>query len=410
MTLNLDALIPSKKPVDTSIGTLYVRIPSNKDLETLVKHAPGNIGSEAIKTLVNRIEKKRDRSEISEQDLENLTDVDKDKLATAISQANSIQPMPLAHQFSELEASIKAAHSIALEAAVQRQDELRQSIERQYSFLNDSTRHKLQEQMTGLAALRDNGYTQEIRQAIKDMGPNAETMFAPQQEITRFVEKARECAAGEYQRHLEKAGEQAKNDALAQLDLPALEAAKLVQQISDQYPGHWSPKEVKTYSEAPRAYFPDPEKSKLGKAAIESAEHSRRAAEQTAALVQLVGDLNTTMVREILPAWMDKDKSDRQQQIEASEQAQKSLGLAITGLYLAIGSIAVSIGMTFWQVQVSREIDNQNSVQQQKTEDLMRDQLAAQKKLLEQQEKLLIEFQRRSVVQPSTTAPPRPQK
>lgn len=410
MTLNLDDLIPSKKPVDTSIGTLYVRIPSNKDLETLVKHASGNIGSEAIKTLVNRTEKKRDRSELNDQDLNNLTDVDKDKLASMISQANSIQPMPKVHQFSELETAIKSAHSIALEAAVQRQDELRRSIANQYSFLNDSTRQKLQEQMTGLAALSDNGYTPEIMRAVKAVQANDETTRVTQKEIERLAGKATESVYDEYLRNIEKAAEHEKNNILALLDSPSIEAEKFSQRLSDRDSEHYFPEGKSTFLENQQIYFPRPEQTTLGKAALESAEHARSAAEQTAALVKLVGDLNTTMVREILPAWMNKDKSDRQKQIEASKQAQKSLKFAINGLFLAVFSIAVSIGMTFWQVQVSREIDNQNSVQQQKTEDLMRDQLAAQKKLIEQQEKLLTEFQKRSVVQSSTTAPPRPQK
>jgi hypothetical protein len=72
--LNLDALMPAKMPVGTSIGTLYVRLAYTTDWETFDIDDIEKLGKAAIRQLISRIEYKHDSAPLSDEDLEVLTD------------------------------------------------------------------------------------------------------------------------------------------------------------------------------------------------------------------------------------------------------------------------------------------------------------------------------------------------
>lgn len=116
--------------------------------------------------------------------------------------------------------------------------------------------------------------------------------------------------------------------------------------------------------------------------AIESAKNSREVVEKMDALAAVVGGLNQTLVTEVLPSWFRQVERDQ-------KSAKDSLDHAASGLWwtkwAVITSVVVTIFAAWWQVRVAREIDSENTVQQQKSETLLREQLAIQQKSIEQQ-------------------------
>jgi hypothetical protein len=135
--------------------------------------------------------------------------------------------------------------------------------------------------------------------------------------------------------------------------------------------------------ETPRIHWPSrPENSPIGRAAIESAENSRLLAQRMDGLVAVVVGLNQTLVTEVLPSWITQVERDQKGAKESFDQAAS--GIRWTK-WAVIASIVVTMLATWWQVSVARDIDRENSVQQLKTLDILREQLAVQQKVAEQQ-------------------------
>ena len=125
-----------------------------------------------------------------------------------------------------------------------------------------------------------------------------------------------------------------------------------------------------------------PENTPLGRATIESAENSRLVLQRMDGLAAVVGGLNETLVTEVLPSWMKKAEHDQRGARAAFDQAASSLRWTQLAI---LASIVLTLLATWWQVSVARDIDRENSVQQQKTLDVLREQLASQQKFIEQQ-------------------------
>jgi hypothetical protein len=99
-------------------------------------------------------------------------------------------------------------------------------------------------------------------------------------------------------------------------------------------------------------------------------------------LASIVTALHQTLATEVLPAWFKQVESDQKHAEHAFKQAGRSLAWT---KWAVIASVVITILATWWQISVSRELDRENSAQQQRTENLLREQLATQKKQLEQQ-------------------------
>ena len=126
----------------------------------------------------------------------------------------------------------------------------------------------------------------------------------------------------------------------------------------------------------PSFTLPSPEETPLGRATLEGAENSRETVRRMDALVEVVGGLNQMIVKDVLPAWFAGAKSDQ----ENAEQAFKTAGKSLKWTkWAVIASVVVSVFATWWQVTVTREIDQENSVAQRTSESLLREQLAAQR-------------------------------
>ena len=124
------------------------------------------------------------------------------------------------------------------------------------------------------------------------------------------------------------------------------------------------------------------EETPMGRATLESVDHSRHVAEKMDSLVVVVAGLNQTMVQDVLPAWFNKIEEDQRAAKGAIDQAAR--GLRWTK-WAVIASVFVTIAATWWQVDVAKSIDHESSVQQRRVEAVLREQLSAQQRLLDQQ-------------------------
>lgn len=128
--------------------------------------------------------------------------------------------------------------------------------------------------------------------------------------------------------------------------------------------------------------LPRPEDSPLGRATLESAENSRLVALKIDALAEVVAGLNQTMIQDVLPAWFRKVAEDQEEAKKAAKQAANGL---FWTKWAVIVSVIVTVLATWWQVSVAKEIDRENSAQQQRAESILREQLATQRSSIDQQ-------------------------
>jgi hypothetical protein len=122
----------------------------------------------------------------------------------------------------------------------------------------------------------------------------------------------------------------------------------------------------------------------MGLATLESVENSRQVAKKMDDLVVVVAGLNQTLMQDILPAWFKKIEEDQEAAKGAFDQAASALRWT---KWAVIASVIVTIAATWWQVDVAKTIDRENSEQQRRLETVLREQLSVQQKLIEQQAK-----------------------
>ena len=211
-----------------------------------------------------------------------------------------------------------------------------------YGFLNSPTLAKLQEQLGGLSKLTTSA------QSLRD--------------------------------HFEQAGWK-----------KGLEVDRSLQSAVEMANRNKSPF-AQSIIETPRIslYEPPPfDKTPLGRATLENARSTQEVAHKMDSLVEVVGGLNQTLIAEVLPAWISQVEQEQ-------AEANKSFMHAAKGLWwtkwAVIVSVIVTVLATWWQVSVARDIDAGNSAQMAKSEALLREQIELQKKLLEAQERTLIEL------------------
>lgn len=344
--LNLDALIPEKTSIATSIGTLYVRQPYSSDWKYLELEDAVELGRISIQRLCNRIEDKHDSSPLLDDDLKLLTDADCQALVQAIAKQSGWRELPGESGLKELGGVIKEEKRAITERHEKMLGDLRKSIDSSYSFLGKGALKKLQEQMAGIA---------DIRRSLA----GSESLQAALRAATLPEESWRKTLVG--MDHIGKAMRDLKAEsATAQIGLP------------------------RTY-EAPKFITPPRfEETPMGRATLESVENSRQVAEKMDALVVVVAGLNQTLVQDVLPAWFNKIEEDQNAAKGAFNQAARGLWWT---KWAVIASVLVTIAATWWQVDVAKSIDRENSEQQKRAETVLREQLAAQQKLLEQQAK-----------------------
>lgn len=222
-------------------------------------------------------------------------------------------------------------------------EDMHRSIEASYGFLGNSEREKLQAQMAGIG-----GFASSI--------PELDPGYAAKQAAEQFAKSA--------------AYPDPTDSAMREAALRA-ETQRLEARHHEALPIHSRP------------WIPPPiEDTPLGRAVLESAAHSEEVASKVESLVGLVAGLNRTLVMDVIPAWTDQVKRDQQTAKDSFDHAAKQLKWAIVAVFV---SAVVAILATWWQIDVTREIDRENSEQQRRIEEIMREQLAKQQNLIDQQ-------------------------
>lgn len=343
---NLDALLPTKGSVATSIGTLYARHPYSSDWEDFELEDRVELGRVAIQRLCNRIEDKHDSSALHDDDLNLLTDADCQELVQAIAKQTGWRELPDGSGLKELGELIKVEKQAITERHEKMLGDLRKSIDSSYSFLGKGALDKLQEQMAGIANIRSSfAGTESLQAALRATALPGESWRKSLAGIDTIDKAMR--------------GLNAEN-VTAQIELPrAYDVPKLI-------------------------LPPRFEETPMGRATLESVENSRKVAKTMDDLVVVVAGLNQTLVRDILPAWFNKIEEDQKGAKSAFDQAARGLWWT---KWAVIASVFVTIAATWWQVDVAKSIDRENSEQQKRSEVIQREQLAAQQKLIEQQTK-----------------------
>lgn len=343
---NLDELLPAKMSITTSIGVLYVRHPSSSDWKRFEFEDAVELGRMAVQLLCNRIEDKHDSSALQDDDLELLNAADYQVIAQAIAKQGEWRELSSGSGLKDLGELIKEEKQVMTEQHEKMLGDLRKSIESSYSFLGKGVLDKLQDQMAGIANIRSSLSGAESLQA-------ALRKFSLQEESWRKSLSSMDT--------IDKAirGVNAANKAV-QVELPkAHDVTELIM--------------------PPRF-----EETSMGRATLESLENSRQVAKKMDDLVVVVAGLNQTLVEDVLPAWFNKIKEDQTSAKGAFDQAARGLWWT---KWAMIASVFVTIVATWWQVDVARSIDRENSEQQKRAEVVLREQLAVQQKLIEQQAK-----------------------
>lgn len=342
--LNLDTLLPAKASITTSIGMLYARHPYSSDWKYFKLDDAVELGRVAVQRLCNRIEDKHDSSVLLSDDLKLLTDADCQALVQAISKQSGWRELPDGSGLKELGDVIKEEKQAITERHEKMLGGLRKSIDSSYSFLGKGALEKLQEQMAGIA---------DIRKSLA----GTESIQAALRAATLSKESWRKTLTG--MGAIDKASR----------DLNTENAIEKIE-LSRAY-------------DAPKFIMPPRfEETPMGRATLESVENSRQVAEKMDALVVVVAGLNQTIVQDILPAWFNKIEEDQTAATGAFNQAAHGLWWT---KWAVTASVLVTIAATWWQVDVAKSIDRENSEQQRRAETVLREQLSAQQKLIEQQ-------------------------
>lgn len=336
-------LNPAKIPVSTSIGTLYVRRIYPRDFDLLTASDPIELGRATTKLICNLIEDRKDKSPLPDEVFEKISRDDILALLPAIAKQGRLNLTVTAGVgLKDLGSAVLAAKKDLVEQNKKMLEIMRKSIEGNYGFLKERELENLQAQMAGIG---------DIASSIPEFDPG-------------YVAKL--------------TAEQFAKSAYPSLDDPAMRVAASItatQELNDNY--H---EELRIHS---RQWMPPPvEDTPLGRAVLESAAHSEEVASKVESLVGLVAGLNQTLVKDVLPAWFRQVETDQQAAKVSFDHAAKQLRWAIIAVFV---SAVVTIIATWWQIYVTREIDHENAEQQKRVEDILREQLVQQQKLIGQQ-------------------------
>ena len=331
-------LVPKKSPVETSIGTLYVRGPTWNEWSSLDDMEAPLLGSTAIQLLTNHHPDRDDDSSLDDRDMAALLPADLSRVATVLVKHNGWGDLPP-------DADMTVVSNLLLkqkdeEAKRQRAVLDKLSIGSGYSFLVGDTLKKLQGSLDGLASIRSaaSGFREQLEN-LPDLGSAAKSW----------------------------SGFRLPKEVDTDLGVPE------------------EPIWPNTRILAPRS-VPRPEELPIGRATLENAANSRETLQKMNALVEVVAGLNEMMVKEVLPAWFKKVDDDQKGAKEAVAQAASSLWWT---KWAVVASVVVTVVATGIQLWVSLAMDRDNGAQQQRVESILREQLAMQQKMLDQQARII---------------------
>jgi hypothetical protein len=388
-TRKLVLSLPKPHPVATSLGTLYVRRISMRDVEALgpslkAGATPENdstLGSAVLRRQTARAETPDALASLDTEDFNKLDDSDVMELAEAIAEVNALGAISTSDGIGTYQALGQAVREKLIELSRQMaatMETVRKSMESQLSFLGDSTRKALMGNVADISLLSKQLSLPSAIAAFKEPSVRdlaAKAMADPS--IARIAESMKATSPG-------SAREQAKLGASVlgrngtPSDGPDLISGIKVPDIAFSMP---DPRTMPAYRAA-----------RAGEAA---AEHLADVAETTSQMMQSIGTLTTTMMTEVWPKWQAKVEDDRKSGQVSLAQANSSLKWT---KWAMIASVLVSIATTGWQLWIAREnrleADKQQAAQLAHTEALMREQTEAMKSLRVELSRQATELQR----------------
>ncbi|MBA6091897.1 hypothetical protein H4C81_23930 [Pseudomonas monteilii] len=125
--------------------------------------------------------------------------------------------------------------------------------------------------------------------------------------------------------------------------------------------------------------IPDVTDTPMGRATLESARNAKATAEKMDTLTGVVAQLSQTIIEKVLPAWFTNVK---QGQLDAKASTENAVrGLVLTRRAIIMGA-CVAFAVGWWQVNVSKSLDEGSTVQQLRSEALLQAQLQSQQQLI----------------------------
>lgn len=340
-TLSLDDLVPAKQEVHASIGNLYVRHLTVRELAML--EGRQNLGEALLKMVVGRSSDKADHTGLTDEDFDALGEADIALLVPAAIRMCSLPPVMGAVTLDELDAAANAGLEALKQKLKGEVEGIRKKIGEDYSFLGREPLDRLKDQMSGLTALRSG-----LGSSFLDRLKEAESP-------TELLRRATEGSTPSYSRTFEES-----DSILSGVNKLGTERTLHVDRLR----------------------VPRPEDSPIGRATLQTAQQISHLVEKMDKLADIAGGLNQTLVADVLPAWFD--------QVESGQRdAQTTIAQAAAGLRWTKWALGASVVATLltagWQVWVALEIDRENTALQERTEAVLREQLKVQQALIEQQ-------------------------
>lgn len=345
--LTLASLFPEKAEVLTSIGPLFVRHLTQTDIEHLRAEALEGeaLGKAFARRLIGTIQDKESHESIDDAACSALTDDDWRLLLPVLASRIGKRDFQGDSDFSALGEAVSIDLRERSRRDKEAQEKIRDSIASSYSFLSEGPLSKLQAQMSGLqhitAALSGKEYLE------RSLGMSGVGSAARYMESETFK----------------------KNQAA----MDAFQDSLVLRPEAFEHP------EVKHFEPL---RIPDASETVVGKAAIESAANTRETNAKMDSLVMVVGGLNQTLIESVLPAWFKEVESNQASAKQSFDQAAKSLTWT---KWAVIVSVVVTGLTAWWQVSVTKSIDQANTEMQRSAETLLKEQLNAQKALIAQQ-------------------------
>lgn len=158
--LSLDDLLPEKKPIETSIGTLFVRYATVSDEGSLEGQSGSQLGEAALRLLVNRASDKSDRTPITEQDRQALNEHDVQNVAGAIAEICGWGALSSNGGLQELGEVGSAAIAKRKAQLLKSLSGIRSSLGG-YSFLRNDTLEKLQKQIVKTTTIPSDSWLEQ---------------------------------------------------------------------------------------------------------------------------------------------------------------------------------------------------------------------------------------------------------
>ena len=270
-------LLPKKIPVQTSLGTLYVRCIDALNWKQLDSEVSEELGKATVGQLASRIEEKGDDTPLSAEDLNALVEVDFNALAPAIAKQCNWGKLAEGLAVQALGELAKAERERERDTHKKQLNDMRKSVKAAYGFLGKGGLDRLKEQLTGMADVRAslrNGFIPDgLKNSMLGAGAYEEAMrHSGLSDTLKGI-----ASANAYDETVRAA---ARNDRL--ISPTALPIPQVADLLDFPMP-------------------PRPENTPLGRAAVETAQQTEKIAQLMAVLTDMTAGLNQAVVAEILP-------------------------------------------------------------------------------------------------------------